>query len=228
MSSLLASAAILLTSGLLVTGLLIFVMLRPYVLHLFINYRSNSLRMGIELASGQRSLLSASMHNEGERWHACVQSPARPVWQKSWAPFINKPWHRILRRFWRQWKHPKRSAWLDISWRLIREIWEQVKLQQAQTTVRAGFNAYPQTGYLAALAYPLNFTLFRAQEFWRLKVIPDFAVKGLAVENHLRFTFRGYQLLKPGYHFLKSPEVRGVLKRRLFKRLRRLGRHFRH
>jgi hypothetical protein len=227
MSSLLTSLAILFASGLLVAGLLIWIMLRPCVLHLFVNYRSDSLRMGIELGSGQRSLLSASMHNEGERWHARVQSRTHPVWQQSWAPFINRPWHRILRRLWRLWKHPKRPAWQNVSWRLIREIWQQVKLQQAVTTVRAGFEAYPQTGYLAAVAYPLNFTLFRALSLWRLMVIPDFTAKGWSVENHLLFSFRGYQLLKPGYHFLRSPEVSRVLKRQLSKRLRRLGLHFR-
>jgi hypothetical protein len=225
---LLTTAVILLTLNLIVAGLFAWLLLRPYALHLFLGYRANRLWMGIELGSRQRNLFSASAHNEGELWHARVQSRTRPVWQRSWPPLLNRAWYPILRRFWRLWKHPKRSAWVNISWRLIREIGEQIKLRQAVTTLRLGLPSYPQTGYLAAVAYPLNFTLFRTLGTWRLQVIPDFSIPGLAFENHLRCTFRGYQLLKPGYHFLNSPEVRDILKSHLSKRIRRWGRRFRH
>lgn len=228
MFSLLVLVAILLLLNLLVAGFLAWLLLRSYALHLCINYQADRVWMGLELCSGSKNLVSASMHNEGEHWHAGVRRGTRPVWQRSWPPLLNRPWYPILKRLWRLWKHPKRSAWMNISWRLIREMGEQFKLRQAVLTLRTGFPSYPQTGYLAAVAYPLNYTLFRALGAWRLQVIPDFANRGLAIENHLRWTFHGYQLLKPGYHFVNSPEMRDVLKRNFSKRLSRWGRHFRH
>ena len=108
------------------------------------------------------------------------------------------------------------------------EIGEQIKLRQAVLSLRMGLPSYAQTGYLAAAAYPLNFTLFRALGAWRLQVLPDFSTRGLAVENQIRWSFRGYQLLKPAYHFLNSPEIRGVVKQHFSKKIHRWERHFRH
>ncbi len=95
------------------------------------------------------------------------------------------------------------------------EIYEQLALREVSLTVRLGLPTYAQTGYLAAAAYPLNFTLFRSLGVFRAQIVPDFSARGLAVENTIRCSVRGYRLLKPSYHFLRRPEIRAVLWKRL-------------
>ena len=218
-----ASGVFLFLSILFVAGFFTWLLLRLYVLHILLSYRPDCLRLVVELGSSSRNAISVFMRNEGRQWFAGIQTPRRPWWQHSWTLPAKMHGYRMWRRVWTLWKHSKRPALVKASHRFLAEIYEQLRFQQMTLKVRLGLPSYPQTGYLAAVAYPLNFTLFRTLGSFRPMIIPDFSARGLTFENQIRCTFRGYQLWKPSYHFLNSPEVRHLLWSRLSKSLRRLA-----
>jgi hypothetical protein len=228
MSLILVSAAILLVSTLVAAALLAWLAARIYALDVFWTYQPGRLRMGIELISPSRLLLAAFLRIEERDWHAGLQTRKRALWQHSWKYTEDFDWRRMLGQSWELWNHPARPAWVEAIWRLLQEIYALLRLREVRLILRLGLSTYPRTGYLAASAYPLNYTLLRIPRVWQARVYPDFSGPGFTLENRIRCTFQGWQVVKPGYRFLSRTVVRDLLKKRTARRFPRLARFFRH
>lgn len=212
---------------LLVGGFLAWLSLRLYVLHFFLICREDRIQLVLQLGSLSRNVLSVFLYNEDRKWFAGIRTPKRFLWQQSWVLSGRMHGLRVYRRIRSLWRHPQRPAWIKASRSFLSAIYEPLRCRQILINLRLGLPTYPETGYLAAVAYPLNFTLFRCLGIVRLNILPDFSTRGFTLENQIRFTFHGYQLWKPSYHFLSSPVVRHFLWNRLSGSIERLT-HFRH
>lgn len=218
---LLASGLFLSLSILLTGSLLAWLALRLYVLQVLLSYRQDCIRLMLQLDSSSKNMLSVFLYNEDRQWFAGIRTPRRFVWQQSWILPTGMRRLRMWSRVRSLWKHRQRPAWTKAVQQFLTELNEKLICRRILLNVRMGFSSYPETGYLAAIAYPLNFTLFRCLGVLRPNIIPDFSNRGFAFENQIRFTFRGYQLWRPSYHFLNDPVVRNFLWSRFSSRLGR-------
>jgi hypothetical protein len=206
-----AFSMLLLILFLLLTSLLAWLFLQQYVFRFFLNYGQDQIRLACHLGSLSRDLLSVFLYNQGRKWFSGIRTAKRSLWQKSWVLPAGIPLRRLWRLIRMARKFSRRTAWSEALCRFLTEVFQRVGDRQIILNAHMGLSSYPRTGYLAAVAYPLNYTLFRSLGSVRIKIIPDFSSRGLFFESQIRCTFRGYQLWKPSYHFLRTPEVRSFL-----------------